>query len=171
MIHDFEEHSPQIDGTAFVHPDATVIGACTIGARSSIWPATVLRADMGRIVIGDDTSVQDGSSLHLTEGVSETIVGDRVTVGHKAILHGCIVEDECLIGMGAVVLDNARIGAGSLVAAGSLITYNTVIPPGSVVMGSPAKVVREVRERDVKMIDNGWRTYSSYAERFRKQLS
>lgn len=170
MIHSYDEHSPKIDESAFVHPDATLIGQCEIGARASIWPTTVLRADMGRIAIGEDTSVQDGSIVHLTEGWSETVVGARVTVGHRVILHGCTVEDDCLIGMGAIILDNARIGEGSLVGAGALVTVGKQFPPGSVIMGSPAKVVREVNERDKQMIDAGWRTYVEHAARYKAQL-
>jgi carbonic anhydrase/acetyltransferase-like protein (isoleucine patch superfamily) len=170
MIHDYDGHKPDLHDESFVHPDATVIGQCTIGARSSVWPGTVMRADMGRIVIGEDSSIQDGSICHLTEGWSETIVGDRVTVGHRVILHGCTVEDECLIGMGAIILDKAKIGRGSLVAAGALVTVGKEIPPNSVVMGSPAKVVREATPKDREMIENGWKTYVEHAARYRAQL-
>jgi gamma-carbonic anhydrase len=170
MIHPLGDGIPQIDATAFVHPNATVIGHATVAARATIWPGTVLRADMGTIVIGEDSSVQDGSIVHLTEGWSTTTVGARVTVGHRVILHGCVVEDDCLIGMGSIILDNARIGAGSLVAAGSLVTANTVIPPGSFVRGSPAKVVGPVTEQHVTMIEGGWRTYVEYGARYKQQL-
>lgn len=170
MIHAFDGHNPSLHESAFVHPDATVIGRVTLGARSSLWPGTVLRADMGTIDIGEDTSIQDGTIVHLTQGWSETIVGHRVTVGHRVILHGCHVEDECLIGMGAILLDRSRIGRGSLVAAGSLVTVGTVVPPGSLVVGSPAKVVRPVRAKDVDMIESGWRTYVEYAARYKTQL-
>jgi carbonic anhydrase/acetyltransferase-like protein (isoleucine patch superfamily) len=170
MIHSLDDGTPTIDSSAFVHPDATIIGHATIHARATIWPGTVLRADMGTIVIGEDSSIQDGTIVHLTEGWSTTTVGARVTVGHRVILHGCVVEDDCLIGMGSIVLDNARVGAGSLVAAGSLITANTVIPPGSFVRGSPAKVVGPVNEQHIAMIEGGWRTYVDYGARYKKQL-
>lgn len=170
MIHSLGSDTPQIHPDAFVHPDATVIGNAIIGARSSIWPTTVLRADMGRILIGEDTSVQDGSIVHLTEGWSESVVGDRVTVGHRVILHGCHVEDECLIGMGAILLDGCRIGEGSLVAAGALVTAGTQVPPRSFVLGMPAKVLRPVRDKDREMIENGWRTYRAYAVRYKAEL-
>jgi carbonic anhydrase/acetyltransferase-like protein (isoleucine patch superfamily) len=170
-VHAFDGHTPQIHADAFVHPDATIIGQAIVGARSSIWPATVLRADMnGRIVIGEDTSIQDGTVIHLTEGWSETIVGNKCTVGHRVILHGCVVEDECLIGMGAIILDNARIGAGSLVGAGALVTVGTVIPPGSLVLGSPAKVIRPVKDKERNMIDGGWPTYVEYSRKYKKEL-
>ena len=170
MIHDFEEHSPVIHPEAFVHPDATLIGQVELGARTSVWPGVVMRGDMGRIAIGDETSIQDGTICHLTEGWSETLIGNRVTVGHRVILHGCIVEDECLIGMGAILLDNVRIGKGSLIGAGALLTAGTEIPPGSVVMGAPGKVIRSAGERERAMIDGGWPTYVDHAERYRKQL-
>lgn len=171
MIHDFEDHRPRIHAEAFVHPDATLIGQVEIGARSSVWPGTVMRGDMGRIVIGDETSIQDGTVCHMTEGWSETRIGNRVTVGHRVILHGCIVEDECLIGMGAILLDNVRIGTGSLVGAGALVTVGTEIPPGSVVMGAPAKVIRPVGDRERAMIEGGWPTYVDHAARYRQQLA
>ena len=166
-IASFDGKTPHIHPTAFVHKDATILGAAIVGARSTIWPGTILRADMnGRIVIGADTSIQDGSVAHLTEDWSETVVGDRVTVGHRVILHGCIVEDDCLIGMGAILLDNARIGRGSLVAAGSVVTGGTVVPPGSFVAGSPAKVIGPIKDKHRQMIDGGWRTYVVYGEKY-----
>jgi carbonic anhydrase/acetyltransferase-like protein (isoleucine patch superfamily) len=164
MLHQFKEHFPAIAPDAFVHDAATLIGDVKVGTRSSVWPGVVLRGDMGEIAIGDETSIQDGTIAHITEGWSKTLVGNRVTVGHRVILHGCIVEDECLIGMGAILLDNCVIGKGSLVAAGSLVTVGTVIPPNSLVMGSPAKVVRQVSQKERDMIDAGWQTYVAYAK-------
>jgi carbonic anhydrase/acetyltransferase-like protein (isoleucine patch superfamily) len=170
MIHDFDGKSPQIHADAFVHPDATVLGDATVHAGASIWPGTVLRADMGKIVIGADSSIQDGTIVHLTEGWSETHVGERVTVGHRVILHGCIVEDDCLIGMGSILLDTCRIGKGSLVAAGSLVPAGMEVPPGSFVRGSPAKVVGPVRDKDTAMIEGGWRAYADVSKRYKAQL-
>lgn len=170
MIHPLDGHTPQVHPEAFVHPDATVIGQATVGARSTIWPGTVMRADMGRIVIGEDSSIQDGTIVHLTEGWSETVVGDRVTVGHRVILHGCSVGDDCLVGMGSILLDNVKVGAGSLVAAGSLVPVGMEIPPGSFVRGSPATVVGPVKDHHKAMIEGGWRTYVDYGKRYRTQL-
>tara|TARA_R110002072_G_scaffold231403_2_gene388763 strand:+ start:147 stop:680 length:534 start_codon:yes stop_codon:yes gene_type:complete len=162
----FLDHTPQVAPGAFVHDAATVIGDVEIGARSSIWPATVLRGDDGPIRIGEETSIQDGSVVHMTSGLSEVAVGKRVTVGHKVILHGCVVEDECLIGMGAIILDNARIGRGSLVGAGALVLGNTQVPPGSLVLGSPAKVIRPVGDKERAMIEHGWQEYVERAEQY-----
>ena len=170
MIHPLDGKAPKIHPDAFVHPDDTVIGDAHVGARSTIWPTTVLRADMGKITIGEDTSIQDGTIIHLTEGWSETVVGDRVTVGHRVILHGCVVGDDCLIGMGSILLDNAKVGKGSLVAAGSLVPVGMEIPDGSFVRGSPAVVVGPVKDHHKAMIEGGWRTYVDYGARYRAQL-
>lgn len=171
MIHDLDGNKPDIHPDAFVHPDATVIGDATIAAGASIWPTTVLRADMGRIAIGENTSVQDGTIVHLTEGWSETVVGARVTVGHRVILHGCTVGDDCLIGMGSILLDNVKVGSGSLVAAGSLVPVGMEIPENSFVRGSPAKIVGPVKEHHTAMIAGGWQTYADYAKRYRAELA
>lgn len=168
-IHALGNAQPSIHAEAFVHPQSCIIGHVTVGARASIWPMVVLRGDMGTITVGEETSIQDGSVVHLTEGWSHTVVGRRVTVGHRVVLHGCRVEDGCLIGMGAIVLDNAVVGTGSLVGAGALVTAGTVIPPGSLVMGSPARVVRPVGEKERTMIEVGWKTYVDYGLRYRQQ--
>jgi len=169
MIQTFSEYRPFIHPEAFVHENAVVIGQVEIGAHTSIWPGVVMRGDMGHIRIGESTSIQDGTICHVTENFSETIVGNKVTVGHRVILHGCIVEDECLIGMGAILLDNCIIGKGSLIAAGSLITVGMKIPPNSMVMGSPGKIVRQVGDKEKTMIEGGWQTYVDYARRFKNQ--
>ena len=159
MIERYEQHVPKVDPTAWVHPSAVLIGEVELGPRVGVWPGCVLRGDMGLIRVGADSNVQDGTICHDTGDISETLVGERCTIGHRVVLHGCIVEDEVLVGMGSVVLDNARIGTGSLVAAGTLLTPNVVIPPNSVVMGSPGRVVRSVGPRERAMIDNAWKTY------------
>lgn len=151
--------SPRVAGGAWVHEGAWVIGDVSLADGVSVWPTAVLRGDMGPIVVGRDSNIQDGSVLHDTTDRSETRVGERVTVGHRVVLHGCVVDDECLIGMGAVVMDNAHIGRGSFVAAGSLVPPRKVIPPGSLVMGSPARVVRPIDDRERTQIDFAWRSY------------
>jgi carbonic anhydrase/acetyltransferase-like protein (isoleucine patch superfamily) len=159
MIEAFQGILPQIDPTAWVHSMATLIGKVTVGPESSIWPGSVLRGDDGRIVIGAQTSVQDGSVVHLTENMSETIVGDRVTVGHNVILHGCVVDSDTIIGMGSILLDNAKVGKGSIVGAGTLVPMNKTVPPGVLVLGNPFKVVRELTDKDRQWIEFSWRTY------------
>ena len=132
---------PAIHPTAFVAPGADIMGDVTLAEESSVWFQTVLRGDINRIVIGPRSNVQDGSVVHLADDYG-VFVGELVTVGHKAILHACTVADEVLIGMGAMVLDGAEIGARSIIGAGALVTGGKKIPPGSLVLGSPAKVVR-----------------------------
>lgn len=132
---------PQIHPSAFVAPGADVIGHVTLEEESSVWYQAVLRGDINRIVIGPRSNVQDGAVVHLADDYG-TFVGELVTVGHKAILHACTIGDEVLVGMGATVLDGAEIGARSIIGAGALVTGGKKIPPGSLVLGSPAKVVK-----------------------------
>ena len=151
MIRSFQGTLPKIAPTAYVDPAAVIIGDVTIGERSSVWPNAVLRGDVNKITIGEETNVQDGSVLHVEYALHELILGNRVTVGHCVCLHGCTVEDDSLIGIGAIVLNGARIGEGSVIAAGALVPEGMQIPPGSLAMGVPAKVRRmvtpEERER------------------------
>jgi len=137
----FLEARPSIHPTAFVAPGADLVGDVSLAEESSVWFQTVLRADINRIVIGPRSNVQDGSVVHLADDYG-VFVGELVTVGHKAVLHACTIADEVLVGMGAIILDGAEIGARSIIGAGALITGGKKIPPGSLVLGSPAKVVR-----------------------------
>lgn len=157
---------PGIDPTAFIHPAAVVMGRVTLGARASVWPAAVVRADADAITIGEDSNVQDGSVLHCDPGVPCSI-GARVTIGHRAIVHGATVEDECLIGMGAIVLNRAVIGRGSLVAAGAVVSERTVVPPNSLVMGVPGRVVKSTSEELRARIRRGAETYVALSIRHR----
>jgi carbonic anhydrase/acetyltransferase-like protein (isoleucine patch superfamily) len=159
MIEAHGGHVPRIHPTAWIHASAVVIGEVELADRASVWPTAVLRGDMGLIAIGSCSNIQDGAICHDTGGRSVTRVGARVTIGHRAILHGCTVEDECLIGMGAILLDNCVVGAGSVVAAGSVIPPGRVIPPGSLVMGAPGRVVREAGQQERDMIATGWTAY------------
>ena len=134
---------PTIHPTAFIAPGAVVLGDTTLGPESSVWFATVLRGDMAPIVIGAQSNIQDGTIVHVDEGFP-CIVGARVGVGHRVILHGCTVEDECLIGMGSVLLNGVRIGKGSVIAAGAVVPEGMNVPPGSLVMGVPGRIVRPV---------------------------
>jgi carbonic anhydrase/acetyltransferase-like protein (isoleucine patch superfamily) len=133
--------TPQIHPSAFIAPGADIIGDVTLAEESSVWFQTVLRGDINRIVIGPRSNVQDGAVVHLADDFG-THVGELVTVGHKAILHACTIADEVLVGMGAIVLDGAEIGARSIIGAGALVTGGKKIPSGSLVLGSPARIVR-----------------------------
>jgi carbonic anhydrase/acetyltransferase-like protein (isoleucine patch superfamily) len=132
-----------IDASVFIAPGAVVVGDVTIGPESSVWYNSVVRGDMEPISVGKQTNIQDLAVLHVDIGLPCS-VGNRVGVGHRAILHGCEVGDDCLVGMGAILLNGVEVGAGSVIAAGALLTEGTIVPPGSLVMGMPAKVVREV---------------------------
>jgi gamma-carbonic anhydrase len=142
LIKAYRGISPRIASDAFVAENATIIGDVVIGPRASVWYGAVLRGDVGPISIGEGSNIQDLACLHTTHGLSILDVGQYVTVGHGAILHGAKIGDGCLVGMGSVVLDNADIGAQSLLAASTLITPRTIIPPRSFVRGQPGKVVR-----------------------------
>ena len=155
-----------IHPTAFLAPTAVVLGDVTLGARASVWYGAVLRGDMAPITVGEATNLQDGTIVHVDEGVPTTI-GARVGVGHRAILHGCTVEDECLIGMGVILLNGVRVGSGSVIAAGAVVTEGVVIPPGSLVMGVPARVVRRVDDALRERIRHTWEHYVAEAERHR----
>ncbi|MFD3524027.1 gamma carbonic anhydrase family protein [Streptomyces sp. NPDC058653] len=157
---------PAIDPTAFVAPTAVVLGEVTMAAGSSVWYHTVLRADGGPIVIGADSNIQDNCTVHVDPG-SPVTLGERVSVGHNAVLHGCTVEDDVLIGMGAAVLNGAHIGAGSLVAAQALVPKGMRVPPGSLVAGIPAKVKRELTEEEREGIKLNAAVYLELSERHR----
>jgi len=137
--------APQIDASAFVHPAAVIMGDVRLGPLTSVWPCTVLRGDINSIEIGEGSNVQDGSVVHLADDYGVK-VGKYVTIGHKAMIHACTIEDECLIGMSATILDGAVIGARSIIGAGAVVTGKTIIPPGSLVLGTPAKVVKTLSE-------------------------
>ena len=150
----------------WIAPGAVVFGDVVIGDRSGIWFGTVIRGDSDPIRIGSETNLQDGCVVHSDPGCPTTI-GDRVTVGHAALIHGATIEDEVLIGMRATLLNNVRVGRGSIVAAGSLLTEGTVVPEGSIVMGSPGKVRGSVEDKHREMIDRGWRHYADLASEYR----
>ena len=146
----FAGTAPRLLGENFVAPTAAVVGDVTLGAGASVWYGASLRGDVHWIEVGAGSNVQDNATVHVSRGTHPCRIGARVTIGHNAVVHGCTVEDDCLIGMGAIVLDGAVIGAGSLVGAGALVTMNTVIPPHSLVIGSPAKAVRLLADDEVE---------------------
>src|SRR5229473_1779557 len=154
--------TPKIAATAYIDPSAQVIGDVVVGERSSIWPNTTVRGDVHYIRIGDETNVQDNCCLHVQRDEFPLIVGHRVSIAHSVTLHGCVIEDECLIGIGAIVLNGATVGTGSIVAAGALVTEGMQVPPGSVLMGSPAKVKRPLGDGDVAEIQMYADRYVSY---------
>jgi carbonic anhydrase/acetyltransferase-like protein (isoleucine patch superfamily) len=150
--------TPTIDPTAYIHPAAHVMGDVTLGPRASIWPTAVLRGDTAPIRVGADSNVQDGSIVHVDHGVPCTI-GDRVAIGHRAIIHGATVESDVLIGMGAILLNRVVVGSGSIIGAGAVVREGMVIPPNSLVLGVPGRIVRETTAEERERIA---RTVGSY---------
>jgi gamma-carbonic anhydrase len=156
---------PSIHPSAFVAPGAIVVGDVTLGEESSVWYNTVLRADINFIRIGPRSNIQDGSVVHLADDYGVQI-GELVTVGHKAVIHACIIADEVLVGMGAIILDGAEIGARSIIGAGALVTQHKIIPPGSLVLGSPAKVVRQLDLEEQKAIKTWAEKYVQVSRKY-----
>jgi carbonic anhydrase/acetyltransferase-like protein (isoleucine patch superfamily) len=161
-IYALDDDEPDIDETAYIAPEAVIIGRVTIGPQASVWPGAVLRGDHGSITVGARTSVQDGTIVHCTERWP-TLIGDDCVVGHNAHLEGCVVEDRCLIGSGSVTLNRVVVGAGSVVAAGAVVSEGFQVPPGSLVAGVPAVIKRSG-------VDPGWTEYAvkSYLETSRR---
>lgn len=164
MIKTFQNTAPKIHASAFIAEDAVVIGDVEIGEQASVWYGSILRGDVNFIRIGARTNIQDGSVIHVSRETHSTVLEEEITVGHRVTLHGCYVEKGCLIGIGAIILDGARIGKNSLVAAGSLVTPGTQIPERSLVMGSPARVKRELTEEEVRDLEKFWRNYILLSE-------
>jgi carbonic anhydrase/acetyltransferase-like protein (isoleucine patch superfamily) len=167
MLEPFDGFTPEIHPDAWVHDRATIIGRVKVGARSTVWPGVTLRGDDGPITIGADTSIQDNTVAHITGGRSETIIGNRVTVGHSVILHGCQVADDVLVGMGAILLDNCKVGPWTVIGAGALLPLGREYPGGVLLLGRPAKVVRELTGDDRYLITNGVEAYARLRARYR----
>lgn len=170
MIRAFRGVLPRIAASAFIDSSAQVIGDVEIGERSSIWPGAVVRGDVNRIRIGDDSNVQDNSVVHVDVD-APTMIGSRVTVGHSVVLHGCTVENDCLIGIGAIVLNHARIGTGAVIGAGSLVPEGAEIAANSLVMGVPGKVRRPVSEEERARFQENCENYVGYGQAFKEEQS
>lgn len=158
--------STVIDPTAFIHPAAIVTGNVTIGPRVSVWPTAVLRGDSDTIEIGEDSNVQDGTIVHVDDGIP-TRIGKRVAIGHRAIVHGATIEDDCLIAMGAILLNGVHVGTGSIVGAGAVCREGMRIPANSLVLGVPGRVVRETTDEDRDRIRKTVESYIQLQKRYR----
>ena len=169
MIRSFRGLTPRIAASAYVDPGAHVIGDVEIGERSSIWPTVVLRGDIEPIRVGAETNIQDGTIIHTDRGFP-AIIGDRVSVGHGVVLHGCTIEEDSLIGMGARVLNGARIGHGAVVAAGALVPEGMEVPPDMLVMGTPAKVRRPVSTEEKERFQKGVGGYMERGKQYKEQM-
>jgi gamma-carbonic anhydrase len=159
MIRSFNNIFPKVHQTAFVTDDAIVIGDVEIGEDASVWFGSIVRGDVNYIRIGARTNIQDGTVIHVSSRTHPTILEEEITVGHRVTLHGCHVERGCLIGIGSILMDGVRVGAQSLVGAGSLLTPGTQVPPRSLVLGSPARVKRELTDDELAFLDRSWRNY------------
>lgn len=157
----------KVHATAYIHPSAVVTGDVVLGARVSVWPTAVIRGDTDRIVIGDETNVQDGTIVHVDHGVPTTI-GKRVGIGHRAIVHGATIEDDVLIAMGAILLNNVYVATGSIVGAGAVCPEGMRIPANSLVLGVPAKVIRQTTEAERDRIRITVESYLALQEQYRK---
>ena len=158
--------STVIDPTAFIHPAAIVTGNVTLGKRVSVWPTAVIRGDSDTIVIGDDSNVQDGTVIHVDDGIP-THIGKRVAIGHRAIVHGATIEDDCLIAMGAILLNGVHVGTGSIVGAGAMCPEGMQIPPNSLALGLPARVVRQTTDEERNRIRHTVQSYLDLQEKHR----
>ena len=162
MLRPYRGTSPRVHSTAFVDASAQVIGDVEIGEESSVWMCAVIRGDVHWIRVGKRTNLQDGAIVHGMTGTHPTSIGDSVTIGHAAVIHGCTIEDHCLIGMGAILLNGAQVGTGSIVAAGTLLVEGQKVPPRSLVMGSPGKVRRALTDEEVASILDYANRYVGY---------
>ena len=174
MLHKFKETLPKLGKDSWVAPSADVVGDVVCGEDCSIWFGSVIRGDVHYIKIGNRVNIQDLSMVHVTHykkadksDGNPTIIGDDVTIGHRVMLHGCIIEKACLIGMSATILDGAVIGEESIVGAGSLVTKNKVFPPRSLIMGSPAKVVRQLSDEEVQELYNSAHRYVEFKKDYK----
>ena len=166
MIYDLEKNVPEISSDSWVAPNAIIIGKVKLEKNSSIWFNAVLRGDIEKIVIGENSNIQDGSVLHTDPGCPLT-VGKGVTVGHMVMLHGCEISDDALIGIGSTILNKAKIGKNCIIGANTLVTENKVIPDNSLVLGSPGKVIRKVTDDEIKIICENAKHYVKNSKRYK----
>ncbi len=167
MIREWNGHKPKIHPSAFIHETAEIIGRVTIEKDASVWPMCVLRGDVDEIVIGEGTNIQDNTVIHANEG-APTIMGKRISVGHSVVLHGCKVQDDCIVGMGSIVLDHAEIGTHCIIGAGAVVSPRTKIPANSMVLGVPGKVARLLKPEEVEHIHWNAKEYYKLSDSHRK---
>ena len=167
MIYDFEGHTPKLDPNSWVASNSVIIGKVELKKDSNIWFNVTLRGDVEPITVGEGSNVQDGSVVHSDPGCP-VIIGKNVTIGHLVMLHGCVIEDDCLIGIGSTILNKAKIGKNSIIGANALVTENKVIPERSLVLGSPGKIVRQVTDKEIEEIKENARHYVENYKKYKK---
>lgn len=168
LIRSVRGHSPKFGSNCFLAENATVVGEVVMGNNCTVWFNAVVRGDVHSITIGDNTNVQDGAVIHCTYQKAKTVIGSNVSIAHNAIVHGCTVEDNVLIGMGAIIMDDAHIGTNSVIAAGAVILPGTVVEPGSMYAGMPAKRIKDISEEMKAVIERTARNYPMYSEWFKQ---
>jgi carbonic anhydrase/acetyltransferase-like protein (isoleucine patch superfamily) len=169
FIFPVNDKHPQMGENCFIAPNATIVGEVIMGNECSVWFNAVIRGDVNKIILGNKVNVQDGAVIHCTYQKCGTIVGNNVSIGHNAIVHGCVINENVLVGMGAIIMDNAQIGSNSIIAAGAVVLENTIVEPGSIYAGVPAKKVKNISEALIsgeinRIADN----YVMYSEWFKK---
>jgi carbonic anhydrase/acetyltransferase-like protein (isoleucine patch superfamily) len=165
----WQGHLPKIADGVFIASGAVIIGQVSLAEDVNVWFNTVIRGDVNTIKVGARTNIQDNTTVHVTSKTGPTVIGNDVTIGHNAVIHACTIEDLCLIGMGSTVLDGAVIGRGSFVAAGSVVTPGKIMPPGMMIMGAPAKPVRELTEQEKNFLQTSARDYVKTAQSYSKR--
>ncbi len=177
MIYEFEGEKPRINETAFVHPEATIIGNVKIGPHSSVWPGAVIRGDFAKVEIGSYTCVMDNAVIHPADVYREDSidyvpveVGDYIIVGHRALIHGAKINDECIVGAGSIVFNEAEVKNNSIVGMGAVVLENEEVPPKKIVVGIPARILRDLEEDDVKQIRKRAENFADLADRYKQGL-
>lgn len=168
LILEVEGNSPKYGNECWFAPNATIVGDVTMGNECTVWFNAVIRGDVNSIVMGDSVNIQDGAVIHCTYQKTKTIIGNNVSIAHNAIVHGCIIEDEVLIGMGAIIMDGAKIGKNAIIGAGAIVTQNTVVPSGTVWAGNPAKQIKVVSDELGEVFMRTANNYKKYAAWFKK---
>ncbi|MBN2422414.1 gamma carbonic anhydrase family protein [Candidatus Woesearchaeota archaeon] len=167
MINPFKSRNPEIHESCYIADSAQIIGNVKIGSNSSVWPNAVLRGDMNSIGIGKNTNIQDNTTVHI--GPKNSVkIGNNITIGHNCIIHGCIIEDNCLIGMGSVIMNGSVIEKNSIIGAGAVVTEGKNIPENSLVLGIPGKVIRKLTKKDIERINLNCKEYLELAEEYKK---
>jgi len=166
------DNHPQMGEDCFIAPNATIVGEVTMGNECSVWFNAVIRGDVNKIILGNKVNVQDGAVIHCTYQKCGTIVGNNVSIGHNAIVHGCVINENVLVGMGAIIMDNAQIGSNSIIAAGAVVLENTIVEPGSIYAGVPAKKVKNISETlingEINRIADNYVMYSEWFKNIEK---
>jgi len=167
LIRQFNNKKPVIAESSFIAENTSIIGDVIIGEESSIWFGTTVRGDMNYIHIGNRTNIQDNSIVHVTTDIAPTIIGDGVTIGHGAIIHGCTIENDCLIGMGSIIMDEAIVKKGSMIAAGAIVTPKTIVPENTLMVGIPAKPIRKLSKEEYNEIIERAQHYIDFSKNYK----